>query len=761
MTAMSGRRPSNSSGAKLGAELLVNAVTQGRQEASEVTAISSDKFVVAWWDGGTLKAQMLTASGTRIGGEIAVTSGTITEPQITGLASGGFVVSWADNLSSGGFVGVGNFRAQIFDDNGQMVGDTIPISGGVARVLSMDIAALPWGGFVATWADYDAPPSNDSGIRAQVFDGTGAPLGEQIFVNEITANDQWYPRVTVLESGDFAISWSDQSGVGGDPSGMGVKARIYSSPVPGVTTGTPGDDVLAGTPGPDEMRGFGGNDSYFVDHAGDVVVEAANEGYDIVYSSVSYALAAGSAVEVLATIDNTATTALNLFGNELGNYIVGNAGTNTLDGGAGADQLWGRGGDDSYFVDSNDAVVEYAGDGYDIVYARNSYALGVGMAVEVLATVDNTATTAINLSGNALDNYVVGNAGANTLDGGGGADTLWGREGDDSYFADMDDVVIEYAGQGNDILYAGASFALVAGLSIEVLATADNLATTAIDLTGNELDNYVTGNAGANLIDGGGGADQLWGRGGADSYYVDANDAVVEYAGDGDDIVYARTSYALGVGMAVEALATIDNTATTAINLSGNALDNYIVGNAGANTLDGGGGSDILWGREGDDSYLANSNDVVIENAGQGSDILYARSDYTLVAGLSIEVLATADNNATTALRLTGNELDNYVIGNAGANRLDGGGGSDILWGREGDDSYFVGFGRHRRRICGPGRGQRLRPLQLCAGGRIRGGGAGHGRRRGDHRDRPHRQRARPAHLRQCGRKRPERRPRQ
>ena len=355
------------------------------------------------------------------------------------------------------------------------------------------------------------------------------------------------------------------------------------------------------------MAGGSGNDSYIVEDTGDIVVEASNEGYDIVYAAASYALAAGQHVELLGTIDNTATIALNLTGNELGNYVTGNAGANLIDGGGGADQLWGRGGDDSYYVDAGDSVVEYAGDGYDIVYARSSFALGVGMAVEVLATIDNLATTAINLSGNALDNYLTGNAGANSLDGGGGSDTLWGREGDDSYFADMGDVVVEYAGQGNDILYAGASFALVAGLSIEVLATADNAATAAIDLTGNELDNYVTGNAGANRLDGGTGADLLWGRQGDDSYFVDGNDTVVEYAGQGNDIVYARSSHTLSSGMSVEVLGTADNTASTAIDLTGNELANYVTGNAGANVLNGGAGADQLYGRGGNDSFAFTS----------------------------------------------------------------------------------------------------------------------------------------------------------
>ena len=73
----------------------------------------------------------------------------------------------------------------------------------------------------------------------------------------------------------------------------------------------------------------------------------------------------------------------------------------------------------------------------------------------------------------------------------------------------------------------------------------------------------------------------------------------------------------------------------------------------------------------GDDSYFADTNDIVIEYAGQGYDLIYAGADYTLGAGLSVEALGT-ENNATTAINLTGNELVNYVNGNAGANRLDG-----------------------------------------------------------------------------------------
>ena len=156
--------------------------------------------------------------------------------------------------------------------------------------------------------------------------------------------------------------------------------------------GGAGNDVIDGGSGNDLMRGGSGDDSYFVDLTGDSVIEIPGEGFDIVYAAISHALSAGASVEVLGTVNEAAVTAINLTGNELNNFVTGNAGANSLSGGsAGTDTLWGRQGDDSYFVDSDDVVVEYAGHGYDIVYARSSHILSAGFEVEVLGTVDNNA----------------------------------------------------------------------------------------------------------------------------------------------------------------------------------------------------------------------------------------------------------------------------------------------------------------------------------------------------------------------------------
>lgn len=199
-------------------------------------------------------------------------------------------------------------------------------------------------------------------------------------------------------------------------------------------TGDGADNRLDGWLGADRLAGLGGNDSYAVDNAGDVVAEAAGQGFDAVYTRISYTLAAGSEVEWFSTAFNGATTAIDLTGNEFTNYIVGNQGTNVLRGGGGADFLYGLGGNDSYYVDSaDDYVSEQAGEGFDAIFTTASYTLQTSLSVEWLSTADNLATAAIDLTGNQLDNYLVGNEGVNVLNGGLGADILIGHGGADTF----------------------------------------------------------------------------------------------------------------------------------------------------------------------------------------------------------------------------------------------------------------------------------------------------------------------------------------
>jgi Ca2+-binding RTX toxin-like protein len=103
-----------------------------------------------------------------------------------------------------------------------------------------------------------------------------------------------------------------------------------------------GNDTLTGDAGADAMYGGAGHDLYYVDNAGDVVVENASEGTDKVMSSVTFALSAN--VENLTL---TGASAINGTGNGLANVLTGNSAANTLDGGAGDDRLEGGAGADT------------------------------------------------------------------------------------------------------------------------------------------------------------------------------------------------------------------------------------------------------------------------------------------------------------------------------------------------------------------------------------------------------------------------------
>ncbi|GGD95783.1 hypothetical protein GCM10011390_13230 [Aureimonas endophytica] len=106
-------------------------------------------------------------------------------------------------------------------------------------------------------------------------------------------------------------------------------------------------NLLDGGAGADRLIGGAGNDTYRVDHAGDMVVEAAKGGWDTVFASVDYALSAGQEIEALRAVAGNA--GIKLTGNEFANTILGNDGANELHGGAGKDILSGGAGNDRLF----------------------------------------------------------------------------------------------------------------------------------------------------------------------------------------------------------------------------------------------------------------------------------------------------------------------------------------------------------------------------------------------------------------------------
>ena len=435
---------------------------------------------------------------------------------------------------------------------------------------------------------------------------------------------------------------------------------------------------LDGGGGADLMTGGQGNDSYVVDNAGDQTIEAAGEGTDLVYSSISWTLGGNVENLTLTGSDDVSAT-----GNELANVLTGNDGANVLDGGLGNDSMSGGLGNDTYIVDSNgDVITESSNAGTDTVQASVSWTLGANF--EKLTLI---GTAGITATGNTLNNVLQGNAGNNTLSGGTGADAMSGGAGDDIYVVDnAGDSVAENAGEGTDTVQSSLAWTLAANVENLTLTGSSGIAGT-----GNGLDNVMTGNGGNNtlsggagndLLDGGAGTDTLVGGQGDDIYVVNVSgDVVTEAIGEGSDTIQSAITWTLGTN--VENLVLTGNTAT---NGTGNGLDNSLTGNSAANVLDGGSGSDAIAGGGGNDTYYVDSAlDVVTELAGGGTDIVMASVTYTL--GTELENLTLIGSAAISAY---GNAGANTLTGNGGANTLDGGAGADTMAGGGGDDTYVV-----------------------------------------------------------------------
>lgn len=518
---------------------------------------------------------------------------------------------------------------------------------------------------VSSTVTFSAAGSNQDGIENITLTGTA----------NIDATGNALANILTGNSGANVLTGGD----GND--------QLYGNGGLDTLLGGNGDDLLDGGTGADAMTGGVGSDIYYVDDAGDTVIDRVTDlGTDLVYSSVTFS-AAGTNQDGIENITLTGTANIDATGNALDNILVGNSGNNILDGGAGADTMTGGAGNDTYTVDSlGDLVIELSSDaGTDHVFSSVTFS-AAGTNQSGIENITLTGTFAINATGNALANVLTGNSANNILSGGDGNDTLIGGLGSDTLtggsgadifgFSPYDssvaqfDVVTDFSIADGDRISLGSVGPATFETTSKWLIRADSSGNTVLNgiFAANPqrliLSNVVSTDLTASsfifdtsltprVLTGGTGHNTLFG-------------------GLGDDTLTA------GMGNSI---------------LVGDSGNDILIGNSFIDVLDGGTGADTMTGGLGNDwYYVDNVGDIVNESdPSQGIDRVYSTISFSLTgtaAGIDDAFLTGAAD-----VNLTGNGLANRLTGNSGNNVLDGGSGNDVLDGGLGTDTLIGGSG--------------------------------------------------------------------
>ena len=447
---------------------------------------------------------------------------------------------------------------------------------------------------------------------------------------------------------------------------------------------------------------------------------------------------------------SAAATPQNIFGLGGNDILTGGSAGDTIMGDAGDDTVYGRGGNDALFGGSgNDFLIGGAGgdalDGGTGQDRAQYHQAGPGLRADIGFSNLNTGeakgdtyTGIEDLFGSSFNDILGGDNAANVLSGYGGNDTIYARGGADILNGgDGDDFL--YGDGGNDILsgHAGrdrldggsgtdlASYLTAAsGILADIAFIGSNSGDAASDqfisienLEGTNHDDSLRGDSNANAVWGHGGNDTIYGRGGNDALSGgNGDDFLIGGAGgdalDGgfgqDRAQYHQASSGLHADLAATQVNTGEAAGdiyTGIEDLFGSKFNDILAGNDLANVVSGYDGDDILFGRGGADRLNGGAGDDVLiggagvdaYNGGAGTDRVQYQEFST---GLRVDLQNPAANTGAATGEtffsiedLVGSSGNDFVLGNAQANRLHGFDGVDRVFGRAGNDTLFGGNG--------------------------------------------------------------------
>ena len=443
--------------------------------------------------------------------------------------------------------------------------------------------------------------------------------------------------------------------------------------------GGAGDDTLAGLGGSDTLDGGDGIDT------ADYSLSEASVYVDLRLQDGHTAQTGGGAVTKIATTIDGSNPGFyyrgnhaygdvligieNVIGSAYNDTLIGDGGDNAFAGLAGADFIDGQGGVNTVDYSASPKAVYIDLNKQDGVIAQSGGVAGNHADGDVLQNIQNVI-------GSAGNDTIIGNAEDNVIAGGGGADKLDGQGG------------------VNTVVYSTSKAGVHIDLNVQDGTTAQSGGLAGNDADGDILKNFrnVVGSAYADTIIGDGHDNLIAGGGGAD---------ILDGMGGVNTVDYRTSAAGVRVDLRVQDGSTAQSGGQTGNDADGDILKNFrnLIGSAYNDTLIGDGGSNVLLGLAGNDILVGlggadtidggsgvNTVDYSLSTAGVRIDLTKQDGSTSQSGGRAGndadgDVLTNIQNVIGTAYNdtLIGDANDNLLLGLAGADYIDGGGGINTV----------------------------------------------------------------------------------
>ena len=317
-----------------------------------------------------LTFQKFGADGNTSGDPVVIARGSsFQQEHMVELVNGSFAVVWSDSSLTPPYNKGPVVRAQVISADGTKIGTEITLSDDIFSEHSRpEVTALSDGRFVVTWHSYPDNNFLSTDVLARIVNADGSFGSDVVTIFDSgTAYEgirsghlSSLKSISEMPDGRLAFSFSSL-----DPSGSVFKAAVMIADPRPTIDGTPGADALTGTDRAEVMRGFAGNDTLNGGAGNDTL--DGGDGADI--------LIGGTGDDFLFGGSGTADLRDVIYGGDGNDYIDGgygndelrgDAGNDTLAGGFGADTVIGGAGDDVLTGSALGDVI-FGSDGNDFV----------------------------------------------------------------------------------------------------------------------------------------------------------------------------------------------------------------------------------------------------------------------------------------------------------------------------------------------------------------------------------------------------------